>query len=322
MKNNITIYALSSSQDLAKSIAMTLGTEVGKSTVHHFADGEILVEIEESVRGKDVFIVQSTSNPVTEHLMEILVLTDALKRASAKEITAVIPYFGYARQDRKAKPRQPITSRLVADLLTVAGVDRVVTVDLHARQIQGFFDIPVDEMEALPLICRYLESKNIEDLCVVSPDHGGAIRARKMSESLDCPMAIIDKRRPRPNVAEVTGIIGDVAGKNCVIIDDMIDTAGTIVAGASVLKEKGAKDIYIACTHGVLSGPAAQRLQDCVAKEVIITDTIAIPEEKKFDKLVQISVAELLAHTIESIENNLPVSDVFNQYKFKSIRKE
>lgn len=322
MKNNITIYALSSSQDLAKSIAMTLGTEVGKSTVHHFADGEILVEIEESVRGKDVFIVQSTSNPVTEHLMEILVLTDALKRASAKEITAVIPYFGYARQDRKAKPRQPITSRLVADLLTVAGVDRVVTVDLHARQIQGFFDIPVDEMEALPLICRYIESKNIEDLCVVSPDHGGATRARKMSESLDCPMAIIDKRRPRPNVAEVTGIIGDVAGKNCVIIDDMIDTAGTIVAGASVLKEKGAKDIYIACTHGVLSGPAVQRLQDCAAKEVIITDTIAIPEEKKFDKLVQISVAELLAHTIESIENNLPVSDVFNQYKFKSIRKE
>ena len=179
MKNNITIFALSSNQDLAKSIANILGTEVGKSKVHHFADGEILVEIEESVRGKDVFIVQSTSNPVTENLMEILVLTDALKRASAKEITAVIPYFGYARQDRKAKPRQPITSRLVADLLTTAGVDRVVTVDLHARQIQGFFDIPVDEMEALPLICRYIESKDIDDLCIVSPDHGGATRARK-----------------------------------------------------------------------------------------------------------------------------------------------
>jgi len=320
MKNNITIFALSSNQDLAKSIAKTLGTEVGKSKVHHFADGEILVEIEESVRGKDVFIIQSTSNPVTENLMEILVLTDALKRASAKEITAVIPYFGYARQDRKAKPRQPITSRLVADLLTTAGVDRVVTVDLHARQIQGFFDIPVDEMEALPLLCRYIESKNIEDLCVVSPDHGGATRARKMSEALDCPIAIIDKRRPKPNVAEVMGIIGDVTGKNCVIIDDMIDTAGTIVAGASVLKEKGAKDVYIACTHGVLSGPAVQRLEDCVAKEVIITDTIAIPEEKKFDKLVQISVAELLAHTIESIENNLPVSDVFTQYEFKSLK--
>ena len=316
MKNNITIFALSSSQDLAKSIAKTLGTEVGKSEVHHFADGEILVEIGESVRGKDVFIIQSTSNPVTENLMEILVLADALKRASAKEITAVIPYFGYARQDRKAKPRQPITSRLVADLLTTAGVNRVVTVDLHAAQIQGFFDIPVDDMQALPLITNYFKSKQLEDVCVVSPDHGGATRARKMSEALDCPIAIIDKRRPKPNVAEVMGIIGDVAGKNCILIDDMIDTAGTIVAGASVLKDKGAKDVYIACIHGVLSGPAVDRLSACPAKEVVITDTIAIPEDKKFNKLVEISVAELLAHTIESIENNLPVSDVFTQFDF------
>lgn len=316
MKNKITVFALSASQDLAKSIAKNLGTELGKSRVHHFADGEILVEIDESVRGKDVYIVQSTSNPVTENLMEILVLTDALKRASAKEITAVIPYFGYARQDRKAKPRQPITSRLVADLLSVAGVDRVVTVDLHARQIQGFFDIPVDEMEALPLLYKYFVEKNIPDLCVVSPDHGGATRARKLSEALDCPIAIIDKRRPKPNVAEVMGIIGDVAGKNCILVDDMIDTAGTICAGANVLKEKGAKDVYIACTHGVLSGPAPQRLQDCAAKEVVITDTIAIPEEKKFDKLVQVTVADLLAHTIENIENDLPVSDVFKQYNF------
>ena len=317
MKNNITVFALSSSKDLAKSIAEQLGTTVGKCDVHHFADGEILVEIGESVRGKDVFIVQSTSNPVTENLMEILVLADALKRASAKEVTAIMPYFGYARQDRKAKPRQPITSRLVADLLTVAGVTRVVTIDLHAAQIQGFFDIPVDEMQALPLICKYFKNKNIEDLCIVSPDHGGATRARKMSELLDCPIAIIDKRRPKPNIAEVMGIIGDVSGKNCILIDDMIDTSGTIVAGASVLKEKGAKDVYIACTHGVLSGPAIQRLNDCVAKEVVITDTIAIPEDKEFDKLVQISVAELLAHTIESIENNLPVSDVFTQFDFK-----
>lgn len=317
MKNNITVFALSSSKDLAQSIAEQLGTTVGKCDVHHFADGEILVEIGESVRGKDVFIVQSTSNPVTENLMEILVLADALKRASAKEITAIMPYFGYARQDRKAKPRQPITSRLVADLLTVAGVTRVVTIDLHAAQIQGFFDIPVDEMQALPLICKYFKNKNIEDLCIVSPDHGGATRARKMSEALDCPIAIIDKRRPKPNVAEVMGIIGDVSGKNCILVDDMIDTAGTIVAGASVLKEKGAKDVYIACTHGVLSGPAIERLANCVAKEVVITDTIAIPEEKHFDKLVQISVAELLAHTIESIENNLPVSDVFIQFDFR-----
>lgn len=317
MKNKITVFALSASEELAKDIAKELGTNVGKSKVHHFADGEILVEIGESVRGRDVFIVQSTSNPVTENLMEILVLADALKRASAKEVTAIMPYFGYARQDRKAKPRQPITSRLVADLLTVAGVTRVVTIDLHAAQIQGFFDIPVDEMQALPLICKYFKNKNIEDLCIVSPDHGGATRARKMSELLDCPIAIIDKRRPKPNVAEVMGIIGDVSGKNCILIDDMIDTAGTIVAGASVLKDKGAKDVYIACTHGVLSGPAIGRLKDCIAKEVVITDTISIPEDKQFDKLVQISVAELLAHTIESIENNLPVSDVFTQFDFK-----
>ena len=316
MKNNVTVFALSASQELAKSIAEIMGTSVGKCDVHHFADGEILVEIGESVRGKDVFIVQSTSNPVTENLMEILVLADALKRASAKEVTAVIPYFGYARQDRKAKPRQPITSRLVADLLTVAGITRVVTIDLHAAQIQGFFDIPVDEMQALPLISKYFKNKNISDLCIVSPDHGGATRARKMSEALDCPIAIIDKRRPKPNVAEVMGIIGDVSGKNCILIDDMIDTAGTICAGASVLKEKGAKDVYIACTHGVLSGPAVERLENCEAKEIVITDTIAIPEDKKFSKLVEISVAELLAHTIESIENNLPVSDVFIHYDF------
>ena len=316
MKNKITVFALSASQDLAKSIAKTLGTELGECKVHHFADGEILVEIGESVRGKDVFIVQSTSNPVTENLMEILVLTDALKRASAKEITAVIPYFGYARQDRKAKPRQPITSKLVADLLTVAGVDRVVTVDLHARQIQGFFNIPVDEMEALPLIYKYFKEKDIDDLCVVSPDHGGTTRAREMAKVLDTTIAIIDKRRPKPNVAEVMGIIGDVAGKNCILVDDMIDTAGTIVAGASVLKEKGAKDVYIACTHGVLSGPAVERLQNSCAKEIVITDTIAIPEEKQFDKLVPVTVADLLAHTIENIENDLPVSDVFSQYNF------
>lgn len=314
MKNKITVFSLSSSKKLAQDIASILGTKVGDCKVHHFADGEILCEIGESVRGKDVFIVQSTSNPVTENLMEILVLTDALKRASAREITAVIPYFGYARQDRKAKPRQPITSKLVADLLTTAGVNRVVTVDLHAAQIQGFFDIPVDEMQALPLLIKYFRKKKVQDLCVVSPDHGGATRARKMSEAFDCPIAIIDKRRPKPNVAEVMGIIGNVEGKNCILIDDMIDTAGTITAGVDMLKQKGAKDEYIACTHGVLSGPAVERLSTCAAKEVVITNTIEIPQEKKFDKLVSVSVAGLLAHTIENIENDLPVSDVFTQY--------
>lgn len=314
MKNKITVFSLSSSKKLAQDIASILGTKVGDCKVHHFADGEILCEIGESVRGKDVFIVQSTSNPVTENLMEILVLTDALKRASAREITAVIPYFGYARQDRKAKPRQPITSKLVADLLTTAGVNRVVTVDLHAAQIQGFFDIPVDEMQALPLLIKYFRKKKVQDLCVVSPDHGGATRARKMSEAFDCPIAIIDKRRPKPNVAEVMGIIGNVEGKNYILIDDMIDTAGTITAGVDMLKQKGAKDVYIACTHGVLSGPAIERLSTCAAKEVVITNTIEIPQEKKFDKLVSVSVAGLLAHTIENIENDLPVSDVFTQY--------
>ena len=314
MKNKITVFSLSSSKKLAQDIASILGTKVGDCKVHHFADGEILCEIGESVRGKDVFIVQSTSNPVTENLMEILVLTDALKHASAREITAVIPYFGYARQDRKAKPRQPITSKLVADLLTTAGVNRVVTVDLHAAQIQGFFDIPVDEMQALPLLIKYFRKKKVQDLCVVSPDHGGATRARKMSEAFDCPIAIIDKRRPKPNVAEVMGIIGNVEGKNCILIDDMIDTAGTITAGVDMLKQKGAKDVYIACTHGVLSGPAVERLSTCAAKEVVITNTIEIPQDKKFDKLVSVSVAGLLAHTIENIENDLPVSDVFTQY--------
>ena len=314
MKNKITVFSLSSSKKLAQDIASILGTKVGDCKVHHFADGEILCEIGESVRGKDVFIVQSTSNPVTENLMEILVLTDALKRASAREITAVIPYFGYARQDRKAKPRQPITSKLVADLLTTAGVNRVVTVDLHAAQIQGVFDIPVDEMQALPLLIKYFRKKKVQDLCVVSPDHGGATRARKMSEAFDCPIAIIDKRRPKPNVAEVMGIIGNVEGKNCILIDDMIDTAGTITAGVDMLKQKGAKDVYIACTHGVLSGPAVERLSTCAAKEVVITNTIEIPQDKKFDKLVSVSVAGLLAHTIENIENDLPVSDVFTQY--------
>ena len=314
MKNKITVFSLSSSKKLAQDIASILGTKVGDCKVHHFADGEILCEIGESVRGKDVFIVQSTSNPVTENLMEILVLTDALKRASAREITAVIPYFGYARQDRKAKPRQPITSKLVADLLTTAGVNRVVTVDLHAAQIQGFFDIPVDEMQALPLLIKYFRKKKVQDLCVVSPDHGGATRARNKSEAFDCPIPIIDKRRPKPNVAEVMGIIGNVEGKNCILIDDMIDTAGTITAGVDMLKQKGAKDVYIACTHGVLSGPAIERLSTCAAKEVVITNTIEIPQEKKFDKLVSVSVAGLLAHTIENIENDLPVSDVFTQY--------
>lgn len=310
----LTIFALSSSRELAEKIAGHLNVQLGDCNVHHFADGEILVEVNESVRGKHVYIVQSTSAPVSENLMELLIMTDALKRASAREITAVVPYFGYARQDRKAKPRQPITSKLVADMLTTAGVDRVVTIDLHAAQIQGFFNVPIDDMTALPILGSYFKSLNLDNVCVVSPDHGGATRARKLANALHTEIAIIDKRRPKPNVAEVMGIIGDVAGKNCIMIDDMIDTGGTIAAGAQVLKDRGAKDIYIACTHAVFSGPATERLQNSAAKEVVVTDTIELPENKKFEKLHIVSVSELLARTINNIEEDKPVSDVFKIY--------
>ena len=311
MKNKITVFALSSSVELAQDICDNLGCEMGKSKVHHFADGEILVEIDESVRGKDVFIVQSTSNPVTENLMEILVLADALKRASAGEITAIMPYFGYARQDRKAKPRQPITSKLVADLLTTAGVNRVVTIDLHAAQIQGFFNIPVDDMQALPLICNYFKNKNLDDICVVSPDHGGATRARKMAVALDCPVAIIDKRRPKPNVAEIMGVLGDVEGKNCVMIDDMIDTAGTICHAADALAEAGAVEVYASCTHPVLSGPAMDNIQKSAIKKLVVLDTIYLPEERLIDKIEQISIAKLLAEAIIRIHEKRPLSPLF-----------
>lgn len=312
--DNITIFALSSSRELAEKIANKLDVQLGDCSVHHFADGEILVEVNESVRGKHVYIVQSTSAPVSENLMELLIITDALKRASAREITAVVPYFGYARQDRKAKPRQPITSKLVADMLTTAGVDRVVTIDLHAAQIQGFFNVPIDDMNALPILGQYFKSLNLEDICVVSPDHGGATRARKLANALHSEIAIIDKRRPKPNVAEVMGIIGDVKGKTCIMIDDMIDTGGTIVAGAQVLKDRGAKDIYIACSHAVFSGEAPTRLQNSAAKQIVVTDTIELPSEKKFEKLHIVSVSDMLAHTIQNIEEAKPVSEVFRIY--------
>ena len=311
MKNKITVFALSSSVELAQDICDHLGCEMGKSKVHHFADGEILVEIDESVRGKDVFIVQSTSNPVTENLMEILVLADALKRASAGEITAIMPYFGYARQDRKAKPRQPITSKLVADLLTTAGVNRVVTIDLHAAQIQGFFNIPVDDMQALPLICNYFKNKNLDDICVVSPDHGGATRARKMAVALDCPVAIIDKRRPKPNVAEIMGVLGDVEGKNCIMIDDMIDTAGTICHAADALAEAGATHVYASCTHPVLSGPALDNIQKSAIEKLVVLDTIYLPEERLIDKIEQISIADLISEAIIRIHEKRPLSPLF-----------
>ena len=313
MKNNITVFALSSSKDLAKSIAEQLGTTVGKCDVHHFADGEILVEIGESVRGKDVFIVQSTSNPVTENLMEILVLADALKRASAGRITAVIPYYGYARQDRKAKARDPITAKLVANLITAAGADRVLTMDLHAAQIQGYFDIPLDHLQGGAILADYFNSKNIEDLVVVSPDLGSVTRSRKFANGLDgdVPLAIIDKRRPKANVCEIMNIIGDVKDKNVILLDDMIDTAGTICNAANALKEFGAKEVYACCTHAVLSGPAIERIEASAISELIVLDTIQLPEEKKIDKIQIKTVAHLFGDAIKKIFANESISQLF-----------
>ena len=314
MKKDIAVLGLSASQELVKEMCEILGCRQYPCEVKHFADGEIMVQIGESVRGKHVYIVQSTCNPVSTNLMEILICLDACKRASASQITCVIPYFGYARQDRKASARQPITAKLVADLLQVAGADRVVTVDLHAAQIQGFFDIPIDDMTAVPMLSQYFRAKHIEDLTVVSPDHGGASRARKFCDALDAPLAIIDKRRLRPNEAQALNIIGDVKGRNVIVVDDMCDTAGTLVAGIDLLKQEGAKDIYFACSHGVFSGPAIERLQNSPIKEVVVTNTIPLVEEKKIEKITALSIAPLLAKTVEHIEEARPVSYVFEMF--------
>lgn len=309
------IFSLSSNRGLAKRIADDIGLELGKLSISHFADGEIKVNIEESIRGDHVYVVQSTSYPVSDNLMELLIMIDALKRASAKTINVVMPYYGYARQDRKAQSREPITAKLVANMLTVAGADRILALDLHAAQIQGFFDIPVDHLMGAPLLANYFIENNLDqdDCVVVSPDHGGVTRARKLAEFLKTPIAIIDKRRPRPNVAEIMSIVGDVENKRCIIIDDMIDTAGTITLAAKALKEKGAKEVYICCTHAILSGEAVNRLQEAPVEKVIVTDSIEIPEEKKFDKLAVISVAQLVGEAIRRIHENRSVSPLFSE---------
>ncbi|MBS4750517.1 ribose-phosphate diphosphokinase [Granulicatella sp. zg-ZJ] len=308
------IFSLSSNRPLAEKIAESVGVELGKLTVSHFSDGEIKVNIEESIRGCHVYVVQSTSHPVNDNLMELLIMIDALKRASAKTINVIMPYYGYARQDRKAKPREPITSKLVANMITQAGADRLLTVDLHAAQIQGFFDIPVDHLLGAPLLANYFLEKDLdlEEVVVVSPDHGGVTRARKLAEFLKAPIAIIDKRRPKDNVAEIMNIIGNVEGKTCILIDDMIDTAGTISLAANALKEVGhATDVYVCCTHAVLSGPAIERLNNSIIKEVVVTDTIDLPEEKQGGKIVTVSVSELMAEAITRIHENRPVSPLF-----------
>ncbi|AOA03845.1 MULTISPECIES: ribose-phosphate diphosphokinase [Carnobacterium] len=312
------IFALNSNRPLAEKIANEVGVELGKLSVDQFSDGEIRINIEESIRGDHVYIVQSTSSPVNDNLMELLIMIDALKRASAKTINLVIPYYGYARQDRKARSREPITAKLVANMITAAGADRILTLDLHASQIQGFFDLPVDHLMGAPLLANYFLNHDIanDDVVVVSPDHGGVTRARKLAEFLKAPIAIIDKRRPKANVAEVMNIIGNVEGKKCILIDDMIDTAGTITLAAGALAEAGATEVYACCTHPVLSGPALQRIQDSAIKQLIVTDSIYLPEDRKCEKIVEISVGVLMGDAIKRIHENKSVSPLFEK-KFK-----
>jgi len=319
------IFSLSSNRPLAEKIAEAVGLELGKISISRFSDGEVKVNVEESIRGAHVYIVQSTSDPVNDNLMELLIMIDALRRASAKTINVVMPYYGYARQERKAQSREPITAKLVANMITIAGADRVLTLDLHAPQIQGFFDIPVDHLIGVPLLADYFLEKGLfgEDVVVVSPDHGGVVRARKLADFLKSPIAIIDKRRPRPNVSEVMNIIGDVAGKKCIIIDDMIDTAGTITLAAAALLDKGADSVYACCTHAVLSGPAVERLDESDIKEVIVTDSIQQPEGRHLDKLQTISVGNLVGEAIKRIHENRSVSPLFQEkFKLEDLSKE
>lgn len=318
---DIKVFSLTGNEELVKEICDYLGIEPGKVSINHFADGETLIELGESVRGKQVYIVQSTYQPVNERLMELLIAIDTVKRSSASDIVCIIPYFGYARQDRKAHPRQPITARLVADLLTSAGADRVVTVDLHAPQIQGFFSFPVDDMKTVPMMGQYFKNKglDLENTIVVSPDHGGANRARQLAEILGTTIAIVDKRRPRPNVVEVQSVIGDVSGKDCIVIDDICDTGGSLCAACDILKNHGAKDVYVALAHGVFSKDAIERIEGSVIKELVVSNTIPLTEEKKANttKITVLSVGKMIAKIISAISTNFPVSEVYDLYTSK-----
>lgn len=320
----VKLFSLSSNRTLAEEIAASIGITVSDCEVLHFADGEINVNINETVRGHEVFVVQPTSAPVNEHLMELLIMCDALKRASAKSINLIIPYYGYSRQDRKARSRQPISAKLVADLIQTAGATRVIAMDLHAAQIQGFFNIPIDNFMGLPILVNYFIDKNFpkEDLVVVSPDHGGVTRAREFSKVLECPIAIIDKRRPEPNKAEVMNILGNIDGKVCILVDDIVDTAGTLTAGAEALKKAGAKTVYAACTHGVLSDPAIERIQNSCLEKLVITNTIKLPDSKQIPKIKVLSVGSLLGHGILKILSDEPLSGLFTYSYDKNKRDE
>ena len=310
------VFACNSHPELAEEIAAIMGKPLGDLEVKQFSDGEICVNLGESVRGVDCFVIQSTSKPVNDNLMELLITIDAMKRASAGRITAVMPYYGYARQDRKAKARDPITAKLVADMIVAAGADRVITMDLHAAQIMGFFTIPVDHLIGQPLLTEYYAKQGIDDLVIVSPDHGSVPRARNMAEPLNCPIAIVDKRRPKPNVSEIMNIIGDIEDKNCVLLDDMIDTAGTITNAANALKDLGAKSVKACATHAVLSGPAIQRIQDSAIEELVLLNTMPIPEEKMIDKIKVLSVGPMFAESLVRIHNNESISKLFAGNRF------
>jgi ribose-phosphate pyrophosphokinase len=309
------IFSGNANPELAQEIANHVGVPLGVANVIRFSDGEIRIKIDESVRGCDVYVVQPTSNPANEHLMELLIMIDALKRASAKSINVVIPYYGYARQDRKARAREPITAKLVADLLSTAGANRVISMDLHAGQIQGFFNIPVDHLLSEKILSDYFKRKELQDVVVVSPDMGGVTRARGMAERLGASIAIIDKRRPEPNVAEVMNIIGRIKGKTAIMIDDMIDTAGTITHGAAALIEHGAREVYACCAHPVLSGPAITRLENSVIKEIVVCNSIKLEEEKLAgtEKITVLSIAPLIGDAIIRIHEEESVSTLFDK---------
>lgn len=316
MKNGVyteyKVFAGNAHRELAEEISSIMGKPLGKSTVTKFSDGEISVSLWETVRGIDVYIIQSTCDPVNDNLLELLIMIDAMKRASAGRINAVIPYYGYARQDRKAKARDPITAKLIANLLTAAGVNRVITMDLHASQIQGYFDIPVDHMLGLPTLTNYFIEMKLEDVVVVSPDHGSVKRARQMAMRMDAPIAIIDKRRQEANQCEVMNVIGEVEGKNCILLDDMIDTAGTICNAAVALKELGAKSVHACASHGVLSGPAIERLEKSPMEEIVLLNTIPIPKEKMLDKITILSAGPVFAETISRVYQHGSISAMFD----------
>lgn len=312
--SDLKLFSGNANRDLAEKIAAKLGVELSQAKVDRFSDGEVNVEINENVRGHDVFIIQSTCQPTNDNLMELMVMADALRRASAGRLTAVTPYFGYARQDRRVRSKRvPISAKVVADMMSIVGIDRVLTVDLHADQIQGFFDFPVDNVYATPVLLDDIESHNIQDMMMVSPDVGGVVRARAVAKRLnDTPLAIIDKRRPEANKAEVMNIIGDVNGKNCIIVDDMVDTAGTMCLAAKALKNHGAKSVRAYCTHPVLSGPAMDNINQSELDEIIVTNTIPLsPEAQQCDRIRQLSLAETLSEAIRRVNEEESISSMF-----------